>query len=221
MGKIITIAVAVTIAIVLVAGHAAAVAVDERVFIIPLGAADRAIAEKIRSRLPGCFPMKVKTALEPSKDLPRKAYDTDRDQYDARIALAELSGRFIFSPGMERVLFVADVDLFVPGSEYVLGFADPERGTCIISLARLTEEFYGGRPDRRLLTDRAVKESVRELAATWGLRHCENGKCAVFYSDDRHVNDKKRETLCLDCRIKLNKRYSGSLMGPVMQNIKK
>ena len=217
MGKIITIPAALLISLFALATHVEARAVDERVFIVPLGAADVKVAEKIRSRLPACFAMTVKVALEPAKDLPRKAYDAERDQYDARIALVELSPRVTISPEMERVLFVADVDLFVPGRDFVLGFADPDRGTCIISLARLKNAFYGGKDDRRLLVDRAVKESVRELAATWGLTQCSNERCAIFYADDILVNDKKRETLCLDCRIKLNKRYSGSLMGSVMK----
>ena len=171
---------------------------------------DFEIVRARRAGLPGGI-------IDAAKDLPRKAYDAERDQYDARIALAELSPRVIISPEMERVLFVADVDLFVPGRDFVPGFADAERGTCIISLFRLRSEFYGGKPDNRSLTDRAVKEAVRELAATWGLRQCSNERCAVFYSDDIRKNDKKRETLCLDCRIKLNKRYSGSLMGPVLK----
>lgn len=195
---------------------ARAKAVDERVYLIGVGAVDAKTVKTIKEKLPGCLPMTAKAVIEPQKDLPHAAYDEGRSQYDANRMLEVLAKRVVIGTTMERALFIVDVDLFVPDLNFVFGLADQKKGVCIISLARLRNEFYGLRPDNRLFIDRAVKEAVHELGHTYGMGHCPDKRCVMFFSDSLPDTDRKRSTFCVDCRIKLDKRYGGSLIGPVL-----
>ena len=190
--------------------------VDERVYIVPAGPVDQKIVKTLKERLPGCLPMAAKAVIEPPKDLPHAAYDEARNQYNAETMLDVLSKRVVMGVAMERSLFVVDVDLYSPGLDSVCGLADPKKGACIISLARLRNEFYGLKPDNRLFIDRAVKEAVRELGRTYGIDGCPDHRCVMFSSGNRAGDDKKRDTFCVECRIKLRKRYGGSIIGPIL-----
>jgi archaemetzincin len=190
--------------------------VDERVYIVPAGPVDQKIVTALKERLPGCLPMAAKAVIEPPKDLPHAAYDAARNQYNAETMLGVLSRRVVIGEAMERALFVVDVDLYSSGPDPVFGLADPKKGACIISLARLRNEFYGLKPDNRLFIDRVVKEAVRELGRTYGIDGCSDRRCVMFSSGNLPGDDKKRDTFCVECRIKLRKRYGGSIIGPVL-----
>ena len=53
-----------------------------------------------------------------------------------------------------------------------------------------------------------VKEAIHELGHTFGLFHCNNKLCVVYFSNSLYDTDRKGKRLCLDCknklRIKLN-----------------
>lgn len=184
--------------------------VDERIYIAAAGGADGKVLKYIKSTLPGRLPMTAKTAIEPDKALPQGAYSPSRKQYNAFIMLDELSGEVRIFLGMERAIFIVEEDLFTPDLNFVFGLADPKKGTAIVSLARLRNEYYGLKPDSRLFNERLIKEVVHELGHTWGISHCSNTKCVMYFSESIQDTDKKRDTFCLDCRVRLGKRYDGS-----------
>lgn len=189
--------------------------VDERVYLVPAGAVDARIVEKIKEALPGSFPMAVKAAVEPEREMPRHSYDPSRKQYDARIALDELSPRVRISPEMERALFITDADLFVPEKDFVFGLSDKDKGASIMSLKRLRNEFYGAKADERAFIGRAVNEALRRLGYSWGLSGCPDRRCAMYTPEKMTDDAVSRARFCLDCQIRLRRRYSGSLLGPV------
>jgi archaemetzincin len=103
----------------------------------------------------------------------------------------------------ERVVGIADVDLYVPRLNFVFGEADVGAGTAIVSLCRLRQEYYGLAPDEALFLERATKEIVHELGHTFGLGHCPNNKCVMHFSNSLADTDLKEAYFCNECRPRI------------------
>jgi archaemetzincin len=103
----------------------------------------------------------------------------------------------------ERVVGIADVDLYVPRLNFVFGEADIVSGTAIVSLCRLRPEYYGLAPDEASFLERATKEIVHELGHTFGLGHCPNNKCVMHFSNSLADTDLKEAHFCSKCRPKI------------------
>ena len=196
--------------------NAEARVVDERVYLVPTEKVDRKVLEAIKQSLPGYFPITVKVEIAPQEKIPEAAYNPSRNQYNAQAVLNDIFGKITLDVSTEVALIVTDVDLYSQELNFVFGIADKSKATCIISLARLRNEFYGLKPDNSLFLKRTVKEAVHELGHTWGLDHCHNLKCVMYFSDKLSDTDKKESSFCQECRKNLFDRfnspfYKGSL----------
>ena len=121
-------------------------------------------------------------------------FDAQRGQYSSVLVLRQLLGQV--SDSTIRLLGVTHKDLFIPMLSFVLGQAQLNGPTAVISLARLRQEFYGFPPDPELLVLRAIKEAVHEIGHTFGLTHCTDTGCPMSLSNNvRHVDAKGKE-LC-------------------------
>jgi len=125
---------------------------------------------------------------------------------------ARVLSRLVFGPflrgrkkseGEERVVGVADVDLYVSRLNFVFGEADVGSGTTIVSLCRLRQEYYGLAPDGVLFLERATKEIVHEVGHTFGLGHCPNNKCVMHFSNSLADTDLKEAHFCDKCRPRI------------------
>jgi len=143
---------------------------------------------KVEAKVLGVVPLDGK-ALEPS-----------RGQYDAERLLKGLGGEWLSNWGewgkFGKVLGVASVDLFVPGMTFVFGLSVLGGRSGVVSTARL-------KGDKGKLRLRLVKEVLHEIGHLFGLRHCENEKCVMWFSDSIAEVDKKKAGLCAECRKKL------------------
>jgi archaemetzincin len=134
--------------------------------LVPVGAVGE---ETLRDLLPvigAAFHRVVE--LGPGITIPGSAYDPARRQHLSTAVLDALAAAR--RPGWERLLGVADIDLYVPRLNFVFGEADAARGVAIFSLARLHAA-----PDsegRARFLHRAAVEAVHELGHTWNLAHC-------------------------------------------------
>jgi archaemetzincin len=108
-------------------------------------------------------------------------------------------------PGDELTLGVTNVDLTVPGLNFVFGLADPGSRGAIISLARLYPEYYGQPRDPGLFKARALKEAIHELGHLLGLGHCPDSACIMFFSNTLADTDRKGPGFCRRCRELLGK----------------
>lgn len=201
----------ICLAVILCAAPVEARTMDERVCLIPVGSVDDAVLEKIKRELPCLVPMATKVTIEAVQAAPEAAYDQSRKQYDALAIMEAVSSRFRLSLTLERTLVVTDADLYVPGADFVFGAADPKKGIAILSLARLRNEFAGGKPDNRLFSVRFLKEAMRELASSRGLGACEKVTCVLSPSADVAAIDKKKSSFCHACRKALCDRYSNPM----------
>ncbi len=136
--------------------------------------------------------------------IPSDAFDPNRRQYLSTAFLEALRER-CFSAKYASILGVTEVDLFVPGLNFVFGEADCLARVAIISLCRLKQEFYGLRPNLALLEERALKEAVHELGHTFGLVHCPNSRCVMHFSNSILDTDFKSAEFCSRCSSKFKR----------------
>jgi archaemetzincin len=163
----------------------------------PLGNIADEIMEELKDRVGGVFhcPVEIRVGFS---DL-AQAYNPERKQYFSSKLLASLKK----SEREERVVGIADVDLYVPRLNFVFGEADIVSGTAIVSLCRLKPEYYGLAPDEALFLERTTKEIVHELGHTFGLGHCPNNKCVMHFSNSLADTDLKEAHFCNKCRPKI------------------
>lgn len=140
----------------------------------------------------------VAAEVVPGIEVPTEAYNSRRDQYFSTRILDMLHE---MGPGGRTYLLgVTELDLYVPALNYVFGEALPLRNVAIISLHRLREEFYRRDADRPTLVERMIKEAVHELGHVWGMRHCPNPRCVMFFSNSLEDTDRKSARFCPRCR---------------------
>ena len=114
--------------------------------------------------------------------MPSSTYDLERKQYLADAVLKYVRDKT--SPSeQEKVLGITKEDLYALGLNFVFGEASPSSGKAVIGLRRLREEFYGRPKNRELFRERALKEAIHEIGHLIGLRHCDNPKCVMFFSN--------------------------------------
>jgi archaemetzincin len=125
--------------------------------------------------------------------LPSLAYNAHRQQYHSTQILQRLAD--VGRQDWERTLGVVDVDLYVPELNFVFGEADMKRGVAIFSLARLRPP--GSTKDSKaLFSKRAATEGVHELGHTYGLSHCNNSHCVMWFSNTLAETDRKGLAFC-------------------------
>jgi len=131
---------------------------------------------------------------------PGDVYDLVRRQYHSTEILAKLVG--LGAAPNQKILGVADVDLFIPILTFVFGEAQLGGPTALLSTYRLRQEFYGLPADEDLLYRRAEKEAIHELGHTFGLVHCRNFQCVMHYSNSIEQVDLKESAFCPDCHAR-------------------
>jgi archaemetzincin len=138
---------------------------------------------------------------------PSFAHHAERNQYHSTLILEELErqrlGRWPIAP---LLLAVTGLDLYIPILTFVFGEAHVGGACALVSYHRLTQEFYGLPRDRRVLTDRLIKEAVHEVGHTAGLHHCEDYECVMAPSHAVEWVDMKRRTFCSECASRLDVR---------------
>ena len=170
-----------------------------KIYLIPIGDVEKETLLKLSWALREKF----ERVFEMGEPLPlsEDAYRPRRKQYFASPILEELKQNI--PEDAEKVLGVLDVDIFVPALNFIFGQADLGGKVALISLTRLREEFYGNRKNEKLFFERTVKEAVHELGHTFGLRHCGNQKCVMYFSNSLRDTDIKEADFCEQCREKL------------------
>lgn len=165
-----------------------------RISLKPLGEIDQGVLEELKGKLGKAFGCPVK--IEPQTTELARAYNSSRKQYLSTTLLSTIGA----SEKGEKALGIVDVDLYVPGLNFVFGEADMGSGVAIISLFRLRQEHYALPPDKKLFLERAIKEAIHELGHTYGLGHCGDGMCIMYFSNTLTDTDRKQAAFCPKCR---------------------
>ncbi|MDD5222414.1 MAG: archaemetzincin family Zn-dependent metalloprotease [bacterium] len=170
--------------------------------LVSVGNDASAVFPELRQEIKETYGYEVTARVE--VPLPEMAYDQKRNRYLVVPVLNRI-GQRVPDEDCLKVLGIADVDLVTNELHYVFGKADGISGrVAVISLQRLRQEFYRKPPDRKLFSDRVAKEAVHELGHLFGLQHCENPECVMFFSKSIADTDKKGKKLCSGCSQRIN-----------------
>lgn len=126
---------------------------------------------------------------------PEGTFDPRRGQHSSSAMLRWLVGRV--PPTARKLIAVTDVDLFIPVLTFVYGEALLNGDAAVVSTARLGE----GQP--ALMVPRLLKTCVHEIGHTFGLVHCDDGRCVMRRSTNLAGVDTKSPAFCPDCRVRL------------------
>lgn len=137
--------------------------------------------------------------------IPKDTFNYWRKQYDAEKIMNSLSGlpEVKFIDKSIPTMLVTDEDIYYSGLNFVFGLEDPVKNCCIVSIARLKQEFYDQKPNPTILIDRTVKEIIHELGHSLGLDHCQNSYCVMCFSPSVKDVDTKRKEFCSDCKVRM------------------
>ena len=163
--------------------------------LLPVGMIDGRLLEELGPALARRFRMPCE--LLPNALDPEFAFHAERQQYHSSEILARMQS--LVGPETWRLIALTERDLYIPILTFVFGEAQIGGPCAVVSAHRLTQEFYGLQPDRDLLRERLLKESVHEIGHTLQLTHCDDYRCAMASSHAVEWIDLKDNTLCPHC----------------------
>jgi len=173
----------------------------QTIAIVPIGRVDDQSLKILIDRLPEKFRDATSRIAETTIDV--HAFLNPRSgQYHATKVLNLLETH---DEGLkqDRLLGVTDLDLYVPGMNFVFGEAILPGRVAVISTHRLRGRTdYGG---EELFPSRVIKEAVHELGHTLGLGHCEQPSCVMHFSNSLRDTDRKGEDYCEACLRRLGR----------------
>jgi archaemetzincin len=170
--------------------------IRKKVCIIPIGTIDKEILHYTQKELEDRFNVNIDIGRQ--LEDPAYAYHKQKKQYHSTKILKRIHKLGL--TGYDRILGIADVDLYVPERTFVFGEAVIKKRVAVISLTRLRQKFYDLPEDFTLFRKRIIIEAVHELGHTYGLRHCTNNKCVMFLSKIVSDTDQKGAVLCSNCK---------------------
>jgi archaemetzincin len=165
------------------------------IVLVAIGEVNRNMMDRLKDDLSKVFNKRV--SVEKGMPEPLYAYNKKRNQYLSTAILSEMMGQKEYAP-YEKILGIVDHDLFVPGLNFVFGEAGPK--AAVISLTRLRQTFYRLHEDQDLFHRRVLTEAVHELGHTYGLGHCGDPRCVMFFSNSLSDTDRKGPEFCPRCR---------------------
>lgn len=174
----------------------------EKIYLTPIGEIDKSLLERLKDPLQERFKLNV----EISSSLPilEDAYNSKRNQYLASPILCQLKKSI--QHDAKRTLGIIDKDLYTYGLNFIFGMADLKMQACLISITRLRESYYGKSENEGLFSQRVLKEAVHELGHTFGLRHCNDPKCVMHFSNSLLDTDIKEADFCRKHQVELEKK---------------
>ena len=164
------------------------------IILVAVGKIDRNVMDWLKNDLSQVFNKQV--SVGKGMPEPDDAFDRKRKQYSSTAILKAMMKQSEYA-SYEKILGIVDHDLFVPELNFVFGEAGPK--AAVISLTRLRQTFYRLPEDQDLFHRRVLTEAVHELGHTYGLGHCGNPRCVMFFSNSLSDTDRKGVEFCPRC----------------------
>jgi len=165
---------------------------------------DSHMISSIQENLTMTFPNSTCTLIPETLSV-SEAFNKTRKQYNSNNILRKVHNYAEKEENIDKILGIADIDIYVPNLNFVFGEAECPGKAALISLWRLRPEFYGKPSNLELFTERSTKEAVHELGHTLGLKHCSNPFCVMYFSNSIFETDRKQSLFCSKCYLKIEK----------------
>jgi archaemetzincin len=174
------------------------------VYVVFFGNVEERLVLAVAGNVRRTFRLEVRVSSVPAP--PRIGYNPARGQHHAGTVLRYLAG--VAFPNLVKMVAVVDFDLYEEGLNFVFGEAELGGRNAVVSLARLKH------PEERTFFSRVFKEVNHELGHCFGLRHCEDRRCVMSFSNSVAEVDQKSADFCKTCGAKLEKALKPYLKGP-------
>ena len=137
-------------------------------------------------------------------EMPQKAYDVHRQQYDVAVLLKHIEDRQLTAASRQAVagtktIAITAVDIFVPIFSFVYGEARHGATAAVVSVNRLVDTPASSAN----VYLRAVKVALHELGHLFDMPHCEDDLCLMHYADTLAAIDNQPLQFCRYCRAEL------------------
>ncbi|UCE23063.1 MAG: archaemetzincin family Zn-dependent metalloprotease [Candidatus Aminicenantes bacterium] len=171
---------------------------ENKIYLIPIGSTEQSVLEVLDRELEKAFSSGVER--HEKMGLPQDAFDPRRNQYFCPHIMNTLRSFIELENEGDKVLGIADVDLYVSGLNFVFGQAELGGHFAVISLTRLRQSYYGLPEDTKIFQERTIKEAVHELGHVHGLEHCPESTCVMHFSNSLDDTDRKSTSFCSRCQ---------------------
>jgi len=166
-----------------------------QISIVPINGLDSGFLERLALCLEERFLFSCR--VDRTIRVPRTALNSARKQLFFNTLLARIAT--VEAPTDTIRLAITDYDLYKTSHQFVFGDASEDQRIALVSFHRLRNEFYGERGDENLLFQRTLKECVHDLGHAFGLKHCYNARCAMYFSNSIFDTDNKLSHFCENC----------------------
>jgi archaemetzincin len=152
---------------------------SEDIIVHPFGEVESDLVEAVDLAVARRFRMRVRPGEQLS--IPARSYSRERGQYLSTELLNVLATQ-VHDHARAR-LGITNVDLFVGELNFVFGEASTTLGAAVFSTARLDPRAYKETENQTLFIRRATTEAVHELGHVFGLGHCKQSSCVMWFSN--------------------------------------
>ena len=163
--------------------------------VVSMGEVPDIVPKSIAAHISGYLDLSA-TILTPL-DHPTYAFDKNRLQYNVAAILKELEPMPF--KGVDKVVCVLSVDLFVPLFTHVYGEARQGGKLALVSLFRLKDSQGESTPPSAIVLERAAKVALHELCHLYNLHHCDDTQCLMHFSGVLEDLDKAPLYFCRYC----------------------
>ncbi|HET9343442.1 MAG TPA: hypothetical protein VFO25_11065 [Candidatus Eremiobacteraceae bacterium] len=167
----------------------------EKISLVPMNGVGTDFCERLAPCLEERFFHKF--AVEKPLTLSLTQANATRGQFFLNTVFNRMLAAFPRQDGL--LLGVMAGDLYKAAHNYIFGDASESDRVAVVSTFRLRPEHNNEPPDDGSLFNRTLKECVHALGHAFGLKHCYNTRCAMYFSHSVHDTDGKLTYFCDSC----------------------
>ncbi|MFP4498170.1 MAG: hypothetical protein ACLFQV_08160 [Vulcanimicrobiota bacterium] len=129
--------------------------------------------------------------------LPIDAFDLEAEHYRSADLLSHLSS---IRTHKEKIFGLINEDIARPQLPFVFGDGSPSKEAAVVSLWRFSQNFHYFEQDPGVFENRLKKAIIQEMSHAYGLRHCSNPQCVMFFPRSINDLDNQKDSYCHRCQ---------------------